>query len=160
MSTPHEYLRHTLATIAYRASKAVRGAPADFAAFRATGGSRSPAEILAHMGDLMDWGLTMSRGQAVWNDSRPLAWDDEVERFFSSVTSWDEFLATGAPLATPWEKVFQGSLADALTHVGQIAMLRRVAGAPIRGESYNLAPIRIGQTALEQPPATAGSEFD
>jgi len=160
MNTPHSFLRHTLATLAYRASKAVRGAPPEFAGFRASPTSRTPAEILAHMGDLMDWGLTMSRDQAVWNDSKPLAWDDEVERFFSAVTSWDEFLATGAPLATPWEKIFQGSMSDAIAHVGQIAFVRRVSGAPIRGESYNQAPIRIGQTAFEQPPATAGSEFD
>jgi len=160
MLTEHPFLRHTLATLAYRGSKAVRGAPPEFAEFQAAPGLRTPVQILAHMGDLMDWGLSMSRGKAVWNDSKPIHWDDEVERFFSAVTSWDELLATGTPLATPWERIFQGSMADALTHVGQLAMLRRAAGAPIRGESYNLAPIQIGQTAFEQPPATAGSEFD
>jgi len=160
MNESHEFLRHILATIAYRTSKAVRGAPAEFPGFRASPGSRTPAEILAHMGDLMDWGLTMSRGKAVWNDSKPLEWNDEIERFFSALTSWDEFLSMGSPLATAWEKIFQGSMSDALTHVGQITFLRRIAGAPIRGESYNQAPIRIGQTAFEQPPATAGSEFD
>src|SRR2546426_11302508 len=38
----------------------------------------------------------------------------------------------------------QGPIADALTHIGQIAM-RRLAGAPIKGESYFAAEILIGR---------------
>jgi hypothetical protein len=159
-TTTHEMLRHSLATLAYRASKAVRGAPASFADFGGENGARTPVQILAHMGDLMDWGLTMSRGKAVWNDSKPLAWEAEVRRFFAAVTAWDEFLSRGETLATSWEAMFQGAIADALTHTGQLTILRRMAGSPIRGESYNLAPIHAGQTKLEQPPATPGSEFD
>src|SRR5262245_35706665 len=112
----HEALRHSLATLAYRASKAVRGAPASFAGFETTGGARTPVQILAHMGDLMDWGLALSQGKSVWHDSTPLPWDREVARFFATVTTWDEFLATGVPLGQPAERLFQGAIADALNH--------------------------------------------
>lgn len=158
--TEHEMLRHMLATIAYRASKAVRGAPGTFATFEPNPGTRTPVRILAHLGDLMDWGLTMTRDQPAWHDSPPLPWDREVERFFAAVTAWDAQLATGAPLARPMERILQGPIADSLTHVGQINLLRRMAGAPVRGENYARAAIRIGQTGLDQSPPKPGSEFD
>jgi hypothetical protein len=158
--TEREMLRHTLATLAYRASKAVRDAPDGFAAFRPSTSSRTPAQILAHMGDLMDWGLSMSRGTPAFHVSEPLPWDQEVERFFEAVTRWDGYLATSEPLGAPMEKIVQGPIADALTHVGQINYVRRLADAPVRGESYNRAPIAIGQTRREQPAPDPKFEFD
>jgi hypothetical protein len=160
MKQSHEWLRHALATLAYRGAKAVRGAPEGFATFKASPTSRTPVEILAHMGDLMDWGLTLSRGQPTFHESVPLPWTQEVDRFFAAVTAWEKYLASEATLAAPAEKIFQGPVADALTHVGQINLLRRMADAPVRGESYNRAPIAIGQTGFDQPPPTPESEFD
>jgi len=145
-----DLLRHTLATLAYRGGKAVRGAPAPFAEFRAAESTRTPAQILAHIGDLMDWGLSIARGQQKWHNSTPLAWDQEVNRFFSALKQFDDFLASEQPLQAPVEKLFQGPVADALTHVGQIAILRRIAGAAIRGESYFAAEITAGRVGAEQ----------
>lgn len=160
MNDARDLIRHLLAVLAYRTSKSVRGAPEDFAAFKAFPSTRTPAEILAHMGDLMDWGLAMSREKPVWHDSKPLAWDGEVRRFFAAVTAWDEYLASGAPIATPVEKILAGPIADSLQHTGQINLLRRMAGSPVRGESYAKADIRIGRTGLEQPPPNPLYEFD
>jgi hypothetical protein len=143
-------LRHTLATLAYRGGKALRGAPAHFAAFRVADGSRTPAEILAHVGDLMDWGLALARGEHRWRDSAPLQWDEEVERFHAALERLDEHLGSDAPLGSPAEVIFQGPIADALTHVGQIAMLRRLAGSPVRGENYAKADIVVGRVGAEQ----------
>src|SRR5215467_4822374 len=50
-------LRHALATVAYRAGKALRGAPESFANFKIGETSRTPAQILAHLGDLYVWAL-------------------------------------------------------------------------------------------------------
>jgi hypothetical protein len=158
--TDRELLRHTLATLAYRAAKSVRGAPATFADFKASPTTRTPVEILAHMGDLMDWGPTICRGEPKFNVSTPLPWDQEVQRFFEAVTAWDEYLASDAPIKYDIGKIFQGPVADALTHTGQINLLRRMSGSPVKGESYPRASIKIGQTGFEQPPATPGSEFD
>src|SRR5688500_3963776 len=119
MKQSHEWLRHALATLAYRGAKAVRGAPEGFATFKASPTTRTPLEILAHMGDLMDWGLTLSRGQPAFHESVPLPWTQEVDRFFAAVTAWEKYLASEATLAAPVEKIFQGPVADALTHVGQ-----------------------------------------
>jgi hypothetical protein len=145
-----ELLRHTLATIAYRGGKAVRNAPEGFAVFHADGGVRAPGQILAHIGDLMDWGLSMANGKREWHDSKPQAWDKEVERFFSSVKNFDDYLASGEPLQAPVEKLFQGPVADALSHVGQIAILRRLAGEPIKGENYYKAEITTGRVGADQ----------
>lgn len=144
-------LRHTVATLAYRGGKAVRGAPADFAAFRAGATSRTPAEILAHVGDLLDWALHLCRGEQVWKNSPALAWDAGVARFHEALARLDAELARDAPLGCPDEKLFQGPIADALTHVGQIALLRRLAGSPVKGENYFKAEISAGGVGPDQP---------
>src|SRR5438477_10467888 len=116
-------LRHTLATLAYRGGKAVRGAPDSFAQFRASDKTRSPGQILAHIGDLMEWGLTIAQGKQQWNNSTPLPWSAEVRRFFMALEALEAYLASDQPLHDSPEKLFQGPVADALTHVGQIATL-------------------------------------
>jgi hypothetical protein len=145
-----DFLRHAVATTAYRGAKAVRGAPADFAFFRAAESVRSPGEILAHIGDLFDWALSMARGKQEWHDSKPLPWNEEVARFHRTLEAFDSYLASGAALATPAEKLFQGPVADALTHIGQLAILRRISGFPIRGENYSKAEIVSGRTGPDQ----------
>jgi hypothetical protein len=152
-----EFLHHTLATLAYRGGKALRGAPAEFAAFRVAEGSRTPGEILAHLGDLLDWALSMAEGNQRWQDSSPIAWEDGVRRFHASLQAFDEYLASSAPLAVSAESLFQGPVADALTHVGQIAYLRRLAGGAVKGENYARAEILAGRVGTEQ--ATPKREF-
>jgi len=153
-----EMLRHTVATLAYRGSKAVRDAPDSFASFRASETSRTPAEILAHIGDLLDWALSMAKGAEAWRDSRPQPWAQDVERFHSCLARFDEYLASSEDLKCTCERLFQGAIADSLTHVGQLAMLRRIAGAAIRGENYSKADIQSGRVSAEQ--AAPRTEFD
>jgi hypothetical protein len=146
-----DLLRHCLATIAYRASKTVRDVPDSFANFQAGENARTPVQIVAHVGDLFDWGLSMAKGQPAWHDSQPLPWADEVKRFFASLKLFDEYLAGDETLHVSPEKLFQGPASDALNHIGQIAMLRRLAGFPIKGENYFKADIVAGQVGPEQP---------
>ena len=142
--------RHALATLAYRGGKAVRGAPASFAEFSAAPGARTPAQILAHIGDLLDWALSRVEGQQRWHDSTPLPWDKEVERFFAALGKLDSFLSSASELKATPEKLFQGPIADALTHVGQINILRRLAGCPVRAENYFVAEISAGRVGADQ----------
>ena len=151
-------LRHTVATLAYRGGKTVTNAPEGFAAFAAGETTRTPAQILAHIGDLLDWALSQAKGQYNWHDAPPLPWEQEVARFFAALNALDSYLASDTPLGYPAEKIFQGAIADALTHVGQIAMLRRMAGTPVRGENYFKAEIVAGRVGPEQ--ATKRVEFD
>ena len=153
-----EFLRHTVATLAYRGGKTLRGAPDTFWDFHVAETTRTPVQILAHVGDLLDWALSQAKGKEEWHNATPQAWDKEVARFFSSLEALDAYLASDAILGTPLEKLFQGAIADALTHTGQIAMLRRLAGAPIRGENYKRAHITAGRVGADQPAAV--SEFD
>lgn len=153
-----DLLRHTLATLAYRGGKTLRNAPDGFAAFRVSAKTRTPGQILAHVGDLLDWALWLAKGKHEWQDSEPLPWDREVERFFAALGAFDIYLASDNPLGFPAEKLFQGPIADALTHVGQIAMLRRLAGSAVKGESYFRADICAGRVGPEQ--AKAVREFD
>jgi hypothetical protein len=152
-----EMLRHAVGTVAYRGGKAMRGAPAEFAEFRAAPGSRTPAEILAHMGDLFDWALILCEGRHEWHDSPALAWEDGVARFFASLEAFDRRLSSGAPLGFPAERILQAPVADALTHVGQLAMLRRMAGCPMKGENYFAAKVAVGRVGIDQ--AEPGREF-
>ena len=156
--TKREMLRHTVATLAYRGAKAVRGAPDSFAPYKASETTRTPAHILAHIGDLLDWALSIAKGAESWNNSDPLPWDQEVTRFHRALESFDNYLASDGELSAPCERLFQGPVADALTHVGQLTMLRRIAGTPIKGENYSRAKIEAGRVGVEQ--ATPKREFD
>jgi len=150
MTDTRAFLRHTIATVAYRGAKAVRGAPASFASYSPDGSDRTPAKILAHVGDLYDWALSQAKGAEAWRDSPPLEWDAEVARFFAALQRFDDYLASDAPIAAPAERIFQGAIADSLTHVGQLAMLRRLAGARIKGENYARADIVAGRVGPDQ----------
>jgi hypothetical protein len=146
-----QLLRHTVATVAYRGGKALRGAPASFAEFRAGDSTRTPVEILSHIGDLFDWALAIVSGQQAWKDSKPRPWDAEVRRFHEALEKFDAYLASAKPLQEKPEKLFQGPIADSLNHVGQLTMLRRLAGSPVKGENYHKADITTGRVGADQP---------
>src|SRR5256885_16922359 len=158
MDEKRALLRHMVATVAYRGGKAVRGAPAAFASFSGDSSNRTAARILAHIGDLYDWALSQAQGAETWRDSTPLEWEREVERFFGALQRFDAYLASDAPLAIPHERLFQGAIADSLTHIGQLAMLRRLGGAKIKSENYSKADIVAGRVGPEQTPPRR--EFD
>jgi hypothetical protein len=153
-----EMLRHTLATLAYRARKPLSDAPEGFGEFHASETSRTPGQILAHLGDLMDWALSVAWGKQEWHNSRPVEWQEGVNRFYAGVKALDDCLASPQPLGAHAEKLFQGAIADSLTHVGQLSFLRRCAGAPVRGENYMRADIAAGRVGLNQ--AAPKREFD
>jgi hypothetical protein len=157
-TSARDLLRHTLATTAYRAAKILRDAPTNYATFQAGQNCRAPIQILAHIGDLFDWALSMAKGQEAWRNSKPLPWPEEVQRFFDSLKNFDDYLAGSAQLHASPEKLFQGPISDALNHVGQLAILRRLAGTPIRGENYFQADIASGRVGEKQ--ATPAVEFD
>jgi hypothetical protein len=149
MDEKRELLRHVVATVAYRGGIAVSDAPENFAVFRVNGDVRAPVEILAHIGDLLEGSLYLLKGELVYLTSSPLPWDEEVSRFFYAAKRLDAYLCSGATMACPFEKLIQGPVGDALTHVGQIVMLRRMAGSPIRAESYFTAEIVPGSISEE-----------
>ncbi|MEZ5416132.1 MAG: hypothetical protein R2708_02180 [Vicinamibacterales bacterium] len=153
-----QLLRHTVATLAYRAGKVLRDVPAGFAEARASATSRSAVEILAHMVDLMGWGERLARGEYRWEPGGFTDWDATVSRFFDALAALDRALADTGAAAFPAEVMFQGPIADALTHVGQLALLRGLAGQPVRPESYARATIEAGRVGRDQ--AAPGREFD
>lgn len=150
-------LRQLAATLAYRAAKVLRDAPPSFATYRCADSTRTPIRIVAHMGDLMAWGVSIANGGYEWNAAGGEDWNTEVTRFFDGLAALDAALAADE-FNGSIDKLIQGPLADALTHVGQLAMLRGMAGAPLRPESYAKAAITVGRVGLDQPPP--GREFD
>src|SRR5947209_10140262 len=153
-----QLLRHTLATVAYRGGKTLRGAPESFAHFKVSEKSRTPAQILAHIGDLYDWALALCKGKHEWHNSTPLPWAKEVERFFAALQTFEGYRASDQRLGFPVEKRFQGPVADSLTHIAQLAMLRTLAGCKTRGETYFKADIVAGRVGREQ--SAPKVEFD
>lgn len=139
-----DFLRHALATLAYRAGKVIEGMPNGAGSFKAGPAARTPIEILSHISDLLDWTRWLAQGENKGQNTTPRTWDEEVSRFHEEAQALDAFLASDGLLVPPAEQLFQGPLADALTHVGQIAMLRGLAGAPIPGENFYKANIKAG----------------
>jgi hypothetical protein len=135
--------RHSLATLAYRGGKAFRGVPERFSEFRIGPDGRTAGQILAHIGDLLDWALILAQDKHVWHESAPQTWEQDVERFTAALAAFDAYIASDAPLQAPLDRLLQGPVADALTHVGQIAMMRRLAGSALKGENYFRADITI-----------------
>jgi len=156
--TQRQFLRHTLATLAYRAEKPLRDAPDGFAQTRAGPGSRTAGEILAHMSDLLDWALWIARGENRWQDTPPTTWEADCNRFFASLAALDAYLASEAPLVATAEQIFQAPIADALTHTGQLSTLRRLADSPVRPENYARAHIEAGRVGRDQ--SVDRAEFD
>jgi len=154
----HVHLRHMVATLAYRGGKVLRDAPASFGTFKISEGSRTPSQILAHINDLLDWALSLARGAQAWHDSTPATWQEDVARFFNGLERFDAYLASDAPLGVSPEQLYQGPIADSLTHVGQLAMLRRLAGSPVKAENYFRADIVAGRVGATQSPPRR--EFD
>jgi hypothetical protein len=150
MKAERLFLRHILATIVYRTAKTFRDTPDNFGAFRPQQESRTPVEILAHMGDLAAWTLSIARGEGRWREAAPAAWENEIARFYATVGELDLFLAGSHPVTCSLERLFQGPFADMLTHAGQLAMLRHLAGAPVRGENYFVADISAGRVGPDQ----------
>jgi hypothetical protein len=153
-----EFLRHAVATLAYRGGKVLRDVPDSFGSFRVGETTRTPSQILAHVGDLLDWAVSLATGKEVWHEAAPLPWPQEVVRFHDALNRLDTCLASDAALGRPCEQIFQGPVADALAHVGQLAMLRRLAGQPVRGENYATAEIELGRVGPQQ--SSKRREFD
>ena len=151
-------LRQMAATLAYRAAKVLRDAPADFGHRSFGDSTRQPVRIVAHMGDLMSWGVSMAGGGKEWKPAGGNDWRSEVDRFFTCLAALDAAIDDDAAFQGSIDKLIQGPLADALTHVGQLAMLRGMMGAPVRPESYARATITAGRVGLDQEQPRA--EFD
>lgn len=151
-------LRQMAATLAYRAAKVLRDAPADFGTKSFGDSTRQPVKILAHMGDLMTWGVSIANGGYTWQPAGSDDWQTEVDRFFAGLAALDEAIAADGDFTGDINKLIQGPLADALTHVGQLAMLRGMMHAPVKPESYARAIITVGRVGLDQEAPKA--EFD
>jgi hypothetical protein len=151
-------LRHLAATLAYRAAKVLRDVPPEFGATTFGATTRRPVLIVAHMADLMAWGVGLARGEHVWKADGGDDWNVEVQRFFDNLAALDAVLAAEGPFLGSIEKLIQGPFADAFTHVGQLAMLRGMAGVPVRPESYARAEIVAGRLGFDQAPP--GREFE
>jgi hypothetical protein len=156
--TARAALRQMAAALAYRAAKALADAPPNFADFAISPRSRTARQIVAHMADLMEWGVAFTHGEHRWRAGGSDDWDREVERFFAGLGELDRRLAAPGEFTGSIEKIIQGPLADALTHVGQLTMMRGAAGAPVRPESYSRAEIVAGRVGREQ--AAPRAEFD
>ena len=150
-------LRQLAATLAYRAAKVFRDVPPSFATFTCGESTRRPIQIVAHMADLMAWGVTIAQGEIKWQASGSDDWEREVARFFDGLRALDAALDAD-PFKGSVDKMIQGPLADALTHVGQLALLRGMAGVPVRPESYARAKIEAGRVGRDQ--AAPGYEFE
>ena len=164
IDTSRTLLRHLVATLTYRAAKVLRDAPPEFAGMAFGSSTRKPVLIVAHLADLMAWAHRLARGEYSWAAGGGDNWNTEVARFFDGLFALDHALASAdslhGPVEKPVETLIQGPLADALTHVGQLAMLRGMAGAPIQPESYARADIVVGRVGLDQTPPRAPFDGD
>jgi len=149
MDDQRELIRHFIATLSYRLKKAAQGAPETFGEFK-QGEARKPVEILHHINDMLRFANGRFRAQATQIIAKG-TWADELNIFKQQLGDLDNALQelplkgvlNGKPMSM--EQLFQGPLCDCMTHVGQIAFLRRLAGSPVATENYVRAEIRPGR---------------
>lgn len=155
MSESQHLLRHFLAALAYRTQKALRDAPDGFADFQAGAGTRSPRELVRHMAGLLGYSRTFFVGGVYRAEPLP-DMEAEVERFHTLLADVASHLATGTPLREiTAEQLLQGPFVDAMTHAGQLAMLRRLAGAPVASENFIFAEVSADRLGSDQPEPAA-----
>ncbi len=145
-----ELLKHFLAAIAYRTQKAVRDAPGQYWGFSSGNKTRTPADVLRHMTSILGYARTFIVGGQYPIHPDPLAnADEEINRFHEVLEDLGRLLAEGAPLQGITERqLLQGPLSDVMTHVGQLALLRRLHGSPVPPENFifaDIAPERLGR---------------
>jgi len=150
MNDKRAMTRHFLASLAYRTQKAVRDTPPDYADFRTEKGVRTPHELLLHMTGV----LTYARGRFTQDETRPKmlpTFEAEIARFHEVLGDLSTLLASDAPLVdTTPEQLLQGPFSDAMTHAGQLAMLKRLAGCPIPPENFIEADVDAENVGPEQ----------
>ena len=137
--------RHLIATLGHRFGVAVKDSPPGFADYIACPGARTPGQVLAHIHVLVEWSTNVVQGGGERPQEAALVWDQAVRRLYQLLQSLDDAVVHAEGKAFPIEKLLQGPIADALTHVGQLTMLRRMAGAPVQTDSYFRADISAGQ---------------
>jgi hypothetical protein len=153
-TTQRSLLRHFLAAIAYRAQKALRDAPDSYANFQAGMSVRTPHELVRHMTSVLGYARTLFLG-GVWRPQILPVFHDEVARLHEVIEDLGRLIETGqAPGISP-EQLLQGPLSDAMTHVGQLAMLRRLSGAPVAPENFVFAKVNATNLGPHQPPPTS-----
>ena len=158
MSNDLRILRHMLSVIAYRGGKVLRDVPEGFGNTRVRDDTRSADEILAHINDVLHWGLTAAQGNQQWQGQHSGEWQVQVERFFDVLKQFDEALSLTGELPCSAERLLAGPLADSLTHIGQLSTLRKLAGSAVFGENYFVADIRTGCVGRDQ--AAPNREFE
>ncbi|HET9837888.1 MAG TPA: hypothetical protein VFR84_06610 [Candidatus Angelobacter sp.] len=155
MDSSSGLLKHFLAAIAYRTQKALRGAPDSFAQFHAGNHARTPHELLWHMTGVLGYLRTYFLGGA-WRPEKLPAFGDEIRRFHDVLEDLARLLDNPAQAREiSAEQVLQGPLADVMTHVGQLALLRRLAGSPVAPENFIRAAIDAGNLGPDQPQPVA-----
>ena len=151
MEIRRKLLNHFLAALAYRTQKALRDAPADFGSFRAADGVRTPAELVRHMASVLGYARTFFVGGKYW--PKPLdSFPEEVQRFHEMLGLLAQHLRDGDPFRDGMteERLLQGPFSDAMTHAGQLALLRRLAGAPVPPENFIVAEIKEERLGPDQ----------
>ena len=158
MNEKRYMLRHFLGALAYRTQKALRGAPDDFATFDTGGGVRTPMELVRHMASVLGYARTFFVGGSYWPE--PLdTFEEEIERFHENLSDLRNELDSGKPLiGTNEERMLQGPFSDAMTHAGQLAMLRRLHGQPVPSENFILADVSAENVSSKQPDPVAPDE--
>jgi hypothetical protein len=155
MERDRELIRHFLAALAYRTQKALRDAPPEFGEFRVAENVRNPRELVWHMTGVIGYARTLFQG-GVWQPNGFPTLAEEVKRFHEVLGDLSQIVASGAPMVDgTLDRLLQGPLSDAMTHAGQLAMLRRLAGSPIPPENFLRANVSADNVSADQPPPVA-----
>ena len=150
-------LRHFLASIAYHASKAIRDAPPNYPELDVGMGVRTPRRILNHVTGVLSYAHSFyEQYDTTYFEDKP--WGDEVDHFYETLGRLDASMAESKPREVTERQLLQGPLSDAMAHVGQLLMLRRLAGSPVPSENFIYADIRVGVVGPDQPDPVAPDE--
>ena len=154
MVDERDCLRHFLASIAYHATKAIKDPPENYPELDVGNGARTPRRILHHITGVLTYAHSFyTHYETTWFKEEP--WEQEIENFYSILERLDASITETDPREVSHLQLLQGPFSDSMAHVGQLLMLRRIAGSPVPSENFIYADIRCGAVGRSQPPPVA-----
>ncbi len=142
MNQNSHFIQHFLKVLSYRFEKAIHNAAESYPKHASGHGIRTPLELLGHMNGVLEFAISSLKNQPRRNIPEQ-SWQEQITLYYEKLKELNQLMQENSFDTDTLERILQGPLADAMTHIGQLAMMRRLANSAIAGENYFAADMSL-----------------